>query len=543
MLSSAVRRFALPFSSGKQREPFSSEVEMAAIYALAELERTKSSGLLVKHPEEKLLFIVKIGYPVWLFPKGETAYIIDGLENSSYTVSYLELPTAATFIESFEKKSKTREDYMSFLSDNNGYFQRSKREKICSLRGLIVDLDFKREFSTYIKEAVEATHKMDNLALLSPALEETTISSMLSELDELRLFLREDSEKLQECRNLLSKTTGQYMTELDYAMQAVKDETNAKIMAQEELVNPKIAQLNREYKQRIANLARTFDGEIENLEKLQAKTEKLIETNKKQIKLYEKEAKTQAQKKHSVYEKRWKAKIGLAKKELTGLEKELKQKEKNITNLKKQKAEDTYKLQFELESEIKLARQPILELEIECNAKTQTLKQEIEKLIKNEKRIINEINSTIKLRETINSKFEILGIRDPQLKSPILFYVPFYTVCYRTGVAKRYIFLSPSKISAISLAIRLKCALGMSKVKQLFTPRLPEITALIDKIQVSVKQNPMLDDRIKDLGEKNNLLSSDLTRGNIVRGLVYLRDESWLSEREYQVLSSNMISA
>ena len=433
MLNSAVKRFILPFLPEKHREPLSSEVESAAVYALAEFERTKGSGFLVKQPEEKLLFIVEIGYPIWLFPKGETTYIIDGLDNSSYTVNYLELPPAKALLESLEKKPKIREDYLAFLSDHNNYFQQSKKEKAFSLRGLIADLDFKKEFSVYRKEAMEVTSKLANLALLPPTLEEATISSMLAEMDKLQSFFKEDAERLQECLRLVNKATSQYITELDYAVQAVKDEANAKIRAQEELVNPKIAKLNREYKRRIANLAKTFDEELESYGKLKAKTKKFIENYEEKIKLYQREAKSQAQKKHLIYEKRWKEKSGQTKKELDGLKKELKRIEKNIKNLKKQKTAETYKLQSELEAEIKLARQPLLELEVARNAKILAFRQETEKLIKNEKPVIDGLNGNIKLRETINAKFEMLGIIDQQSKSPSLFYVPFYAACYRAG--------------------------------------------------------------------------------------------------------------
>lgn len=543
MLNSAVKRFVLPFLPEKHREPLSSEVESAAVYALAEFERTKGSGFLVKQPEEKLLFIVEIGYPIWLFPKGETTYIIDGLDNSSYTVNYLELPPAIALLESLEKKPKIREDYLAFLSDHKNYFQQSKKEKAFSLRGLIADLDFKREFSVYIKEASEATSNLANLALLPPTLEEATISSMLAELDKLQSFFKEDAEKLQECLRLVSKTTSQYITELDYAIQAVKDETNAKIRAQEELVNPKIAQLTREYKQQIANTAKTFDEELESYGKLKAKTEKSIETCEQKIKLYQREAKSQAQKKHLIYEKRWKEKSGQAKKELDELKKELKRTEKNITNLKKQKTEETYKLQSELEAKIKLARQPLLELEVARNTKILAFRQEAEKLIKNEKLVINGLNGNIKLRETINAKFEMLGIIDQKSKNPSLFYVPFYAACYRAGLAKRYILLTPSKINAIGFAAKLKGALGMSKIRQLLIPRFQTITELIDKVHVLAKQNPQLDDRIRALGERNNLLNSDLIRHNMAKGIVYLRDEGWLSDRECSVLNSSLTSA
>ena len=87
----------MPFSPGKVGKLFSFDVESAAVYALSELERSKGGGLIVKQPEEKLLFIAKMGYPLWLFPNNETAFIFDGLNDSKLSVLYFELPPAKPF--------------------------------------------------------------------------------------------------------------------------------------------------------------------------------------------------------------------------------------------------------------------------------------------------------------------------------------------------------------------------------------------------------------------------------------------------------------
>ena len=540
MLNSAVKRFILPFSPEKNRELFSLDAEATAVYALTELERAKGGGLIVKQPEEKLVFIAKIGYPLWLFPMSETAYIFDGLNNSSYSVNYVDLPSAKAFAESLERTSKILEDYMTFLSDHKSYFQQAKKEKEFLLKGLIAGLDFKKEFSVYRKEAIEVTGQPAKLVPLAPSLEEATISSMLTDLTKLQSFLREDAQRLSECPRLINKTTSQYTTELDYAAEAVRDEANAKIKALEEFVTPQISKLNSEYKHQIAQVNRSFDEELESLEKLKTKTKKFIEGNEEKIKLYNREAKNQAQKNHLIYEKTWKEKSRQAKKELDGLKKEKNRIENSIKNLNKQKTQKISKLQLEVENEIKLARQPLLDLEAARDAKMLVFKQKTEKLIKQEKPVIEGLNGAIKLEETVNARFEMLGIRDQQLKSPALFYVPFYVACYQAGLTKRYIFLPPSMTSPIGFAAKLKGAFGVSKIKELFIPRFKEIAALIDKVQVLAKQDSLLDDEIRDLGEKNNLLNTELVRDNIAKGLVYLKHEGWLSEREYQVLSSTL---
>jgi hypothetical protein len=540
MLSSTVKRFIFPFAPQKGTVQFNTEVEGAAVYALAELERMKGGGLIIKQPEEKITFLAKMGYPLWLFPKGETTYIFDGLNNSAYTMSYFELPSAKVFMDSLEANLNTREDFMAFLSDHNSYFTRPKKEKELSLSNLIVDLDFKKELNAYRKEAVEVTGQPANLALLPPSLEEATISSMLWEIGKLQAVINEDAERLPECLRLLNKTTSQYVTELDYAAEAVKDEANAKIKAQEEVINPKIAGLISEYKRRISDLTRSFGQELETLEKLRARAEKCVENDEGKIKLYRREAEAQASKKHLIYEKRWKEKIAQTKKELNGLKKELKRIERSVKNTTKQKNAEMAKLQFGLDAEIKHARQPLLDLETARDAKMLVFKREAGKLIRLEKPVVDGLNSAIKLEEAIKAKFGMLGIIDQQLKSPALFYVPFYVTCYQSGLSKRSIFLPPSTGASIGFAAKLKGAFGRSKIKELFTPRFKSISTLIDRIQALTKQDSFLDSQIKGLGEKNNLLNTSLTRGNIAKGLDYLRTGGWLSDKEYQVVSNSL---
>ena len=539
MLKSEVKRFILPFSQKKNSEPFSFEIELATVYVLSELERAKGGGLIVKQPEEKLVFLAQIGYPLWLFPSNEIACIFDGFNNSNYTMTYEELPAAKAFIENFDRNSKTIEEYVTFLSDHNSFFHQTKKEKEISLDGLIIDLAFKKDLNLYRKEATEI-NQPGNLAFLFPSFDEKSVTSKIAEIDKMLTSFKEEAERLAGSLRLINKTTSEYVTELDYAAQAVKDESNAKIKAQEEIINPKIVKINTEYEHRIIQAAKSFDTELENLQKTKTKTEKSIKNHEEKIKTYSKDAKAQSQKNHGIYEKRWKEKSSKTKKELNGLKKELKRIEKNIKNISKQKNTEISKLRFGLEAEIKFARQPLRDLEAARDAKMFTFKQETEKLLRNERPVIDGLNSAIKLGETIDVKFEVLGTRDQQLKTPALFFVPFYAACYQAGSTWRYTLYPPSVISSLGVSAKLKGVFGISKVKELLTPRFKAITALIDKCQVLAKQDTDLDNQMREIGEKNNLLRTDLVRDTMAKGLVYLKHEGWLSEKEYQALNNNL---
>jgi hypothetical protein len=500
----------------------------------------KGGGLILKHPEEKLHFIAEIGYPLWLFPNSLTAYIFDGLNNFIYSVPYFELPHAKSFMDNLEAKSKTREDYMIFLSYNSRYFKQPTKEKEFPLRSLIVALDFKKEFDVYRKEATEVMGQFTKIAPLTPTLQETSISSMIAEMNMLQSSLKENADGLPECLRRVNKTTSQYITELDYAAEAAKDEADAKIKAQEEIINPQITKLNSECKRQIANVTVGFDDEIDKLKKLKARTSKLIDSEEKKLKQYEQAARKQAQQNHLIYEKRWKSKSKETKKEIGGLRKELKRIENNIKHLNKQKDEKISALRFELETEVKLARQPLLDLEVARDAKMLIFKRETEKLVNQEKSLVEGLNGAIELAEKVNGGFQMLGIRNLQLRDPALFYVPFYVACYQVGLAKRYIFIAPSKTTSAGFAAKFKGVMGVSKIKEMFTPWFKTITVLIEKVQVLVKRDSLLDQQITDWGERNNLLKNELARVNVAKGLVYLKDAGWLSQREYQTLTDSL---
>jgi hypothetical protein len=194
-----------------------------------------------------------------------------------------------------------------------------------------------------------------------------------------------------------------------------------------------------------------------------------------------------------------------------------------------------------LEAKTKEARQPLLELESSRDAKILIYKQEMEKLEQQTKLILDQLGRTVKLRETSIENFAKLGVKkDSELKDIVLFYVPFYVVCYQLESKKRYLFLPPSEANSIGLSTKLKGALGRAKIKQLLVRRFEVITSLMDTIQVLNQQNAVFGTELKEIGEKMNMLNMSLMRARIKKGLEAITKEGWLSEKEHQALSQKI---
>jgi len=381
-IGSAFKEFILPFSvlSENRKEPFTADLEVATVFSLAEVDRAKGGGFLSKRPEEKIVFIAKIGYPLWLFPWSETTLIFDGLNRAKYTLPYAVIPDVKAFMENLKRGSKTRETHLAFLSDHLNYFQAPVTEKGVLINALISDPEFLGEFDSYRREATAIDDQPSNVALLSPIIDESTISSTLDELKTLYLSFREDIDRLRRCMKFMNKATGHYGKVLRNKVKAVKEEFGVKINAQDELVAPRVAHLKEDYDHRIVESAKRFEKQRLPVQKEKVKLEKSREQALTKIERYKLEAKTRAEMDDSVGEQKWKEKSSDTKKELSEIEDQLKQTEKALKDLEEQKSLEIFNLKSELETKIKEARQPLLELESSRDAQILIYKQEIENL-------------------------------------------------------------------------------------------------------------------------------------------------------------------
>jgi len=538
-----VKQFILPFStlSENRKEPLTLDLELAAVFSLAEIERSKGSGFFSKRPEEKMVFITKVGYPLWLYPWSKTVLIFDGLNRSKYTLSYAVVPETNDFIENLKRCSKTYETYAAFLSDHASYFQAEATEKKIQIEGLMTDPEFLKEFDSYRHEASAIKGRPDDSGLIHPTIDQSTISSILTDLISLHSSLRRDVDGLNQCIKFINEATQHYTKVLRAKTKAVKEQFDVKINAQEELVYPKINHLKEHYDHQIIQSKKSYNKERLPLQKKKVKLEKSKQRAIAKTEKCKLEAKSCAERDNYVGEDKWKEKVRETKKELSKIEDQLKKVEKELEVLEERKSLEIFNLRSELEAKTKEARQPLLDLESHREAEILICQQEIEDMEKKTKLIIDQVSNTVKLRETSINNMAKLGIkRDLELKGSALFHVPFYIVCYEVESKNRYLFLPPSEANAYGFSTKLKSALGKAKVKQLLVPRFEIANSLMDSLQVLAHQNAVFQTEMKEMGKKTNILSSNSKRASIQKGLDTMKNEGWLSEKEHQDLSKKI---
>ena len=531
-------QFILPFSalSENRKEQFTEEMEKAAIFCFSEIERAKGGGLILKQPVEKPAFIAEICYPFWLISWSKFNLLFDGLSARAYNLTYTVIPDLKTFMENEERSSKTLETYMAFLSDNVNYFQTPMPEEEMVIKGLVTDPNFLSEFALYLSEAKQVETSSPDLAMLPPTIDESTVSSITLELENLKSEFEEGLDDLYKNMKLLNKTTRNFVKTISSKIKTIKEEFGREIKKQESIITPKVNRINEEYDEQITKLTNDFEKRLLPVQKEKLKLEKTKEQTLNKIERCKIEAKTCAANKDVVGERKWKEKANESKKELSEIEAKIKELEGKMKEIEESRSLETFKLRSEWEAKVKEAKKDLLELESSRDAKIQIHKQEIEKLEKLTSTIIEQIGKMAKMREAKLAEFEKLGIEQKQKKN-VLIYMPFYLVCYQSQSKRRYVPFSPSIANSISLLAKLKGALGRAKVKQLLVPRFRAITVFLNKFPALIERDAVFEREINEASDKADMLKINSMREQIGNGLKRLKEEGWLSEKEYEAFA------
>jgi hypothetical protein len=170
-------RFVLPFAvyAEDRIKPFTKDMEMAAIFTIAESGREKGIGHILKKPDEKLVFIAEACCPIWLISWGGSTLLFDGLGVTSHTLLFDTVPDIRAFNKDIQS-AKTCEAYSTVLSRNVIYFKNFVGKEEKTVEGLIASPDFIQDFMVYLSRAKKTEKPLVAKTVLSTIVKESEIS-------------------------------------------------------------------------------------------------------------------------------------------------------------------------------------------------------------------------------------------------------------------------------------------------------------------------------------------------------------------------------
>jgi DNA repair exonuclease SbcCD ATPase subunit len=437
-------------------------------------------------------------------------------------------------------RSKTRQAYAAFLSNNLNYFQVSDNEEAKVIDGLITDADFLHEFMSYLNEAIMTEDPVVDSVLISPANDEAAILSITQELENLQSKFVGELRELNEIIKLLNLKTQEFLEVLRKEVEETEERFSKPIEEAKASLETKTSQINQEYTEKITEISTQFEQETIALQKEIITLEKTKEQLTTEIEHCDAEIKTATINKDDVTAQKWKEKRNELKKQLPGVLTKTKALEEKIKEIEENKKRAIFQLKSENDAKIKETAKDLMEIESSRDAEISIFQREMEKLEELTADIIKQIDQSAKMREATIAEFENLGIQQKKINHSLV-HMPFYLVCYQSGSNRRYTFFAPSFVGSVGVGAKLRSAMGKMKISQLFQPRSKKIVLLLNKFAVLLEEDVAFGSEINEACRKANMLEIENLRQSIETGLDKLKEDGWLSEQDRESFSQMLM--
>ncbi len=536
-----IKKLILPFAvAGKDRfKPFTKEMEMAAIFYLAERDRKKGEGRVLKKPEENLAFIAETCYPVWLIPWRGRTLIFDGLEFTNPSISYDVLPDVKAFDNDVQAISKSREAYVAALSQNASYFQNFAGKEGKTIEGLITNPNFTKDLIDYLQDAESIRKGATTKAILSPLLDKSEVSASLDKLSELRDTVEKEIKTLSRTMKLISKETREQVKALRAEMKETLKEFDQRIKKIKPKVMAKIKKIQESRDEEITRISKKYDRQLRTLHQNKVRTERTLERLSTDIERIETDIKVARDNKDEAGEFQLTQQLDEIKKKLPVLDKEIKEIDKEIADVEDAKKIKVSRARTKPDDRVEEAMKALRDIEAAKEARTRLEQQELADLEEKTSSIIKQIDEMIKAKEAALNEIDSIGTEERRRKNALV-YLSVYFVCYETEVGERYVVYPPSYVGSMGIKTKLKGVFGAGKMKSFLQSRSPAIATLIDRLVDLIQENPVFEKEITEAGTKANILRTKESQLAIKKGSTELKDEGWISENEAQTLNSEL---
>lgn len=526
--------FAVPAED--RVKAFSKDMEMAAILYLAESDREKGEGHILKRPEERLVFIAEVCYPLWLVSWNGEILLFDGLGVKAHTLIYERLPDIRTFDSDILASSKTSEAYSVALTRNSNYFKDSIGKEEKTIENLIASPEFIQDFLVYLSKGKKAEERLAGKAVLSPIIRESELSTCIKSLSDLKEKIDEDARKIDASMKLLGVTTEGKVKTIREENREVRKKFDKQIEKVERRVTEKKGRIQDKYNQRIMKISKKFESKLRFLHKKQIELEKMKKRLRTEIRRCETRIKSCKRRKNKVNENRWTHRLKRNRKKLPTLERKIKDTGKKIEKNENVKNIQISQQMIECDTRIQEAMKPLRELEASREARIKINQQKIATLKQKTSLIINQMNELAKSKRASLNDLEKIGT-SKRKETHALAYLPFYLVRYELEEERRYLVYPPSIVSSMGILTKMRGVLGATKLKTFLKPRSKAITIFLDEIVTLIQENPLFEKEVTDSGIQASVLRTRKLRIGVKRGLKELKNEKWISKDEFKTFS------
>lgn len=528
-------RFILPFATPAEHrvKDFSKNMEMAAILYLAESGREKAESHILKRPDEKIVFVTKVYYPIWLIPYNGATLVFDGLGISSFTLPFEEAPDTHIFNRDIQEGQKTTQGYLAALARNRDFFGDFSGKEEQTIEGLVAIPDLLEDLGTYIQQMKEITKPLETRAILLTAAGQREIQTSIQQLSDLRRRTDKDIEALDTSIRLLNATTTEKVTTIRAIIKKAREEYDKQIEKMKPIVARRILEIQERYDQKIMRVSKEFKDELRQLHKRQFRLQETFRSLRAQAKKCEARIESGKRKKKKQTQSQWRLKQKRIRKQLPAVNKEIKGTRKKIHEIENCQEHELAQMEVECDAYIEGARKPLRNLEASREATIMMRRQEIVTMEDMTSQITGQMREAVEAKRMSFAEFDKLGIPN-RSEIRALVYVPFYLVRYEREDKKRYVVYPPSLATNLGAFTRMKGTIGAIKMKSLLQPRSKAITAFLSQLVERMTKSAMLEKEVTEACIQDSILLSKEHRIGTKEGLEELEKENWMSQDELE---------
>ncbi len=531
-------KLTLPFAVSAQNriKNFTEDMEMAAILYNAESNREKGEGYILKRADEKLVFIAKAVYPIYLVPWVKGTLAFDGLGITKHTLSYDTVPDTSAFNKDIIENTRTTEAYSTALARNSHYFENFTAREEKTMDNLIANPDFLQDFAIYFSKAESPEKPSITRAILSSIIEQSEISASIQELAWLMTKISEDTEGIEASMKLLNKTTNERIGTIQKEIKETRKEYDRRIEKVKPRVRRKTRQIQEKYGRIITRAYRQFEKRLQLLNKNRAKHQKMQRHLTTEVNRCKTGIASSRRRNKKRNEASWNSRLKRIEKRLSPLAKNIKIIDENIRSIETAKIKRISQLRLECDNSREKAALIFGELAASREAEVKMKRQEITSLEQATAQITRQMKELVASKKAALNEVDKINVPTGK-RAFALVYLPFYLARYEKEGKQRYLITPPSIVGDMDLLTKMKGALGAAKMKAFLQPRSKAIATFLNQLVPLLQQNPMLEKEVTEAGIQESLLRIKELRLGVKKGLEELENEQWISKDEVENFS------
>lgn len=507
----------IPYASveGSREQPFTEDLQLASLYILADARRGT----------EPLSAMSFIHYPLQ-FRRGQKGILmIDMLGLNQTTFKFNVIPAVNGFIKALDTTSEDPDAFLKALRSRTAHFKAFSRKRTVIFKGLLSHSKNLDEVKDMLEKTIEF-NQGDKHNVFDPVLKEKDINAVFNSLISLREDITEDEKSLNRARQSLMDALGITKKVLKEEIQNIKGDSSKIKASMKRTLKKKRDRLKKRLNRDIAKLREIYRKQARPLREERTKHRRRLTRLEKRVE-----------------ELRLKGDLKAVEARKSVLDEVLIKFEKMdnaVRELEAQRDSEVQEARVQYKAMLKVEEDKIKAEDERVNKEVQE-KLDLESLIEAEARgIAGQINALIRRkRNRLNSLSRVcldLEVEDMEL------YIPFYIFQYGE---KRYDFYPPMVVAGSGgLFSRFRRMLAdnvESKLSMLIRPRGGFTEKYLAKAVKSLRKNTALTKKYRQEAENMNLFRSLGALDKIMKGMVKMRREGWISDSEYIRLQDALI--